>query len=190
MSLVNGRNLTRLLTLASVALALAAPQPLGAQFGGLGRRIAEGAKKAAGVESAEAPTPGAPKPVVLPDDDPTVIPITDTVLEGFARTLQTEIDLRDQLFKELEAKEAAEKKYTACKQQAAASPEFMQILTRLADAPENASTEEMMKRMAQMSQDQEALVVKIGDRPHPQVRKPDAVDATTHRTCPVTSSST
>jgi hypothetical protein len=90
-----------------------------------------------------------------------VIPITDKVLEGFARALQTEIDLRDQLFKELEAKEAAETKYTACKQQAAASPEFTQILMRLADTPENASTEEMMKRMAQMSQDQEALVVKM-----------------------------
>ena len=105
---MNGRNRARLRLLTCVALALAVSRPLEAQFGGLGRRIAEGAKKAAGVESEEAPKPDAPKPVVLPTDDPDVIPITDKVLEAFARALQTEIDLREQLYKELEAKEAAE----------------------------------------------------------------------------------
>jgi hypothetical protein len=97
---------------------------------------------------------------VLPTNDPSVIPITDKVLEGFERAIRTELSLRDELRKELEARDAAEKKHAACKQEAAASPEAQQIIMQLANAPENATTEQMMEMMAQMAQDQEALVLK------------------------------
>jgi hypothetical protein len=153
---------------------LALVQPLDAQFGGLGRRIGDAAKKAAGVESeesakpADAATPGAPTPVALPTDDPSVIPITDKVLDGFARSLQTELDLRAQLFKELDGREAAVKKREACMGQVAGSPEYTAIMLRLGDLPENTTTEQMMKAMAQMTQDQEALLNKMcGPAPAP-----------------------
>ena len=63
---MNERNKARLLPLACLALALAAPQLVEAQFGGLGRRITEGAKKAAGVEPDDAAKPETSKPVVAP----------------------------------------------------------------------------------------------------------------------------
>ena len=154
-------------------MVLAAPRPLDAQLGGLLRgRVTDAAKKAAGIESEAAPkptdTPTVSKPVVLPTTDPSVIPITDKVLEGFARALQTEIDLRAQLLKELDAREAAVKKHEACKGQVAASPEFQQILMQLGNLPENTTTEQMMQAMAKMTKDQEALVLKMcGPEPAP-----------------------
>jgi len=163
---MNGRHMTRILLLACAAVVLAAPRPLEAQLGGLLRgRVTDAAKKAAGVESEPAPKPdgakpGAPKPVALPTDDPSVIPITDQVLEGFARSLQTEIDLRQQLFKELEGREAAVKKHEACKQQVAGSPEAQAIMMQLGNMPDNATTETMMQVMAKMEKDQVALVLK------------------------------
>jgi hypothetical protein len=157
---MNGRTIARLLPLACVTLALSATEPVDAQFGGLGRRITEGAKKAAGGDADETAKPGANKPVALPTNDPSVIPITDKVLEGFERAMKTELTLRGELRNELEARDAAEKKHAACKQEAAGSPEAQQIIMQLANAPENASTEQMMKMMAQMAQDQEALVLK------------------------------
>jgi hypothetical protein len=157
---MNEPNTARLLPLACLALALAAPQIVEAQFGGLGRRITEGAKKAAGVESDEAAKPGAPKPVVLPTDDPFVIPITDAVLNAFARGLQAEIDLLEQFRKELAAREAAVQKYDACKKEAAGSPETMALVMGLGNLPENATAEDLQKAMAQMAKDQEALLLK------------------------------
>ena len=159
---MNERNKARLLPLACLALALAAPQLVEAQFGGLGRRITEGAKKAAGVEPDDAAKPGEPtsKPVVLRTDDPFVIPITDGVLKAFAKGLQTEVDLLEQLRKELVAREAAVEKYNACRNQAAGSPEFIEILMKLGNLPENSTNEDMQKAMAQMAKDQEALVLK------------------------------
>ena len=168
---MNGRIRPRLLLLTCVALALLVSRPLEAQFGGLGRRIAEGAKKAAGVESEEASkpaTPSASEPVELPTNNPAVIPITDKVLEGFERAMRTEISLRDELRRELEAKDAADKKREACKQETAGSPEAQQIIMRLADVPENATPEQMTKMMAQMAEDSDALVLqKCGPVPAP-----------------------
>jgi hypothetical protein len=157
---MNEPNKARLLPLACLALALAAPQLVEAQFGGLGRRITEGAKKAAGVEPDDAAKPETSKPVVLRTDDPFVIPITDTVLKAFEKGLQTEIDLLGQLRSELAARETAVQKHNACKQQAAGSPEFVEILMSLGNLPENVSAEDMQKAMAKMTQDQEALVLK------------------------------
>jgi len=165
---MNGRKLTRLLPLACVALALVATQPLDAQFGGLGRRITEGVKKATGGEADETAKPGKGKPVVLPTNDPFVIPITDKVLDGYARSLQTEIDLRNQLRNELIAQEGAKTKYTACKQQAASSPEALQIIMQLANIGDNPTTEQMMKVSQKMESDQAALVLKMcGSEPAP-----------------------
>ena len=89
-----------------------------------------------------------------------MIPITDTVLKAFEKGLQTEIDLLGQLRSELAARETAVQKHNACKQQAAGSPEFVEILMSLGNLPENVSAEDMQKAMAKMSQDQEALVLK------------------------------
>ena len=158
---MNEQNKVRLLPLACLALALAAPQLLEAQFGGLGRRITEGAKKAAGVESDDAAKPGAAKPVVLRTDDPFVIPITDAVLDAYAKGLRAEIDLLEQFRQELAARATAVEKYEACKKQAAGSPEFVEILMRLGNLPENITPEDMQKAMAQMGKDQEALVLKM-----------------------------
>jgi hypothetical protein len=164
---MNGRIIARLRPLACVTLALAASQPLDAQFGGLGRRITEGVKKAAGGDAEEA-KPGEGKPIVLPTNDPLVIPITEKVLDGFARALQTEIDLRNQLRNELIAREQDEKKYAACKEQAAASPEAQEIIMQLVNVPENASSEQMTAMMAKMGKDQEALILKMcGSDPAP-----------------------
>lgn len=141
---MNGRKVAPLLLLLWTGLSPIAAPPLEAQFGGLGRRITEGANK----------------PVALPTNDPSVIPITDKVLEGFERAMKTELTLRGELRNELEARDAAEKKHAACKQEVAGSPEAQQIIMQLANVPENATTEQMMKVMAQMAQDQEALVLK------------------------------
>jgi hypothetical protein len=157
---MNGRPIARLLPLACVTLALAASQPLDAQFGGLGRRITEGVKKAAGGDAEEA-KPGKGKPVVLPTNDPLVIPITEKVLEGYARALQTEIDLRNQLRNELIAREQEETKYAACKGQAASSPEAVQIMMQLGSAGDSPTTEQMMALMKKMETDQAALVLKM-----------------------------
>ena len=158
---MNGSTIARLLPLACVTLALAATQPLDAQFGGLGRRITEGVKKAAGGDADETAKPGKGKPVVLPTNDPLVIPITDKVLDGFARALQTEIDLRNQLRNELMAREQDKKKFEACKQQAAASPEAVQILMQLGSAGDSPTTEQMMALMTKMEAAQSALVLKM-----------------------------
>lgn len=157
---MNGRKVSRLLPLTCVVLALTATQPLDAQFGGFSRRITEGVKKAAGGDAEEA-KPGKGKPVVLPTNDPMVIPITDKVLDGFARALQTEIDLRNQLRNELIAREQDEKKFEACKQQAAASPEAVQILMQLGSAGDSPTTEQMMALMTKMEAAQSALVLKM-----------------------------
>jgi hypothetical protein len=158
---MNGRTIARLLPLACVVLALAVTQPLDAQFGGLGRRITEGVKKATGGDADETAKPGKGKPVVLPTNDPHVIPITDKVLDGYARALQTEIDLRNQLRNELIAREQEEKKYAACKQQAASSPEAVQIMMQLGSAGDSPTTEQMMALMKKMEADQAALVLKM-----------------------------
>ena len=157
---MNERNKARLLPLACLALALAAPQLVEAQFGGLGRRITEGAKKAAGVEPDDAAKPETSKPVVLRTDDPFVIPITDAVLKAFAKGLQAEVDLINQFRKELAAREAAVEKHNACKQQVGGSPEYVEILMSLGNLPENTTMEDMQKVMAKMTQDQEALVLR------------------------------
>ncbi len=157
---MNGRKVAPLLLLLCTGLSPIAAPPLEAQFGGLGRRITEGAKKVAGGDADETAKPGANKPVALPTNDPSVVPITDKVLEGFERAMKTELTLRGELRNELEARDAAEKKHAACKQEVAGSPEAQQIIMQLANVPENATTEQMMKVMAQMAQDQEALVLK------------------------------
>ena len=158
---MNEQHRARPLTLACLALALAAPQLVEAQFGGLGRRITEGAKKAAGVEPDDPAKPGdTSKPVVLRTDDPFVIPITDAVLKAFARGLQTEADLINQFRKELTAREAAVEKHNACKGQVAGSPEYVEILMSLGNLPENITSEDMQKAMAKMTQDGDALVLK------------------------------
>jgi len=158
---MNRRRFARLLPLACVTLALSATQPVDAQFGGLGRKITEGAKKVAGGDADETAKPDANKPVVLPTNDPSVIPITDKVLEGFERAMKTELALRGELRTELEGRDAAAKKHEACIQQAAASPEAQQIVMQLANVPENSTNEQMMAMMAKMGKDQEALVLKM-----------------------------
>jgi hypothetical protein len=142
-------------------MAFAAPRPLEAQFGGLRGRITDAAKKAAGADEAPKPAdkPTVSKPVVLSTDDPMVIPITDAVLVAFAKGLQTEIDLKEQLRKELAAMKTPED-YAACRQQVAGSPQFMEIMMRLGKLPENPSDEVMQKAMADMARDQEALLSK------------------------------
>jgi hypothetical protein len=168
---MKGRIVVRLLPLTCAALTLALVQPLEAQFGGLGRRIGDAAKKAAGVESEETakPTvPGAPKPVVLRTDDPLVIPITTAVLDTFARAMQAEIELREEFRKELEARQATDSKYEPCKQQVAGSPEVIEIMMQLGNLPDNAPPEAMQDLMAKMAKDQEALVLKrCGPAPVP-----------------------
>jgi flagellar motility protein MotE (MotC chaperone) len=167
---MNGRQVTRLLLLTCVAVTVAAPRPLEAQFGGLRGRITDAAKKAAGAEEAPKPADKATvsKPVVLPTDDPMVIPITDAVLVAFATSLRTEIALKEELFKELEGQEEAVKKYEACQGQVAGSPEALEIMMQLGNMPDNATNEQLTQVMAKMGKDQEALILKMcGPKPAP-----------------------
>ena len=162
---MNGRKLTLLLPLVCAALALAATQPLDAQLGGFGRRITEGVKKATGTEEAK---PAPEKPVAVPANNPAVIPITDKVLEGYARSVQTEIDLRNQLRNELIAREEGVAKHKACEQQAAGSPESQKIVMQLVNAPENATSDQMTALMAKMGKEQQELILKMcGTEPGP-----------------------
>ena len=157
---MNGRKITRLLPFACVAFAFAAAQPLDAQFGGFGRKITEGVKKVAGGDAEEA-KPGTNKLVVLPTNDPAVIPITDKVLEAFEKGVRTEIELRNQLRNEVIAREKAMQEYPACKQRAARSPEALQILLQLGDLGDNPSREQMTPAVEKMQADQAALVLKM-----------------------------
>jgi hypothetical protein len=160
---MKGWIVARPMVLTCLAVALAAVQPLDAQFGGLGRRIGDAAKKAAGVESEETAKPAAPTPVAPTANARAGVPIaiTPAVLDALTRSLTTEIALKAELFEQLEAREEAVKKHEACKGQAAGSPEFLKILMSLGELPDNAPPEAMQNAMAKMSQDQEALVLKM-----------------------------
>ena len=170
----------RYLLLLSCVIAILLPSAPSAQFGAIKKKIGEAAKKAgeptdSTPKPAEGtPPPKAPAPTAPPNNEPNVIPITDTSLTALERGLQTEITLRAAYKKELEDQAARAKQYESCSSQTNTSPEMMAIVQKSASAYDNVKTQDdMIKVAAQVNAEREALVArKCG----PAVAAPRASD--------------
>lgn len=143
------------------SFALVAPTVSGGQLGGLIRRGVEGAAKKeeprkeetrkvrpdGGIEGVDQPRG--------PDD----LPLTDANITRLLKGLDVEIALREELRKELAAVKTPEQ-YQACTSQLAGGPEYQKISMGILNLPENATQEQLMKVMADMGKQTEALLLK------------------------------
>ena len=171
----------RYLLLLFCVIVLLLPSAPSAQFGAIGKKIGEAAKKKAGDPTESTPKPAegtpppkAPAPTAPPNNEPNVIPITDTSLTALERGLQTEITLRTAYKKELEDQAARAKQYEACSSQANTSPEMMAVVQKSASAYDNVKTQDdMIKAAAQVAAQHDAVIAtKCGQAPP----KPAATD--------------
>ena len=128
------------------------------QLGGLIRRGVDAGKKAAGVEpeAAKKPAPAAANRTTL---DPNRPLLTDRNLDIMSKRMQIEIELREELVKELDAMKSPEE-YSACSQQVAASPAVLDIQMRVANLPDNATSADMQALMERNGRDTQALLLK------------------------------
>ena len=170
----------RYLLLLFCVIVLLLPSAPSAQFGAIGKKIGEAAKKKAGEPTVSTPKPaeGTPPPkapaTTTPPNEPNVLPITDISLTALERGLQTEITLRAAYKKELEDQAARAKQYEACSSQANTSQEMMAVVQKSASAYDNVKTQDdMIKAAAQVAAQHDAVIAtKCGQAPP----KPAATD--------------
>jgi hypothetical protein len=162
----------RYLLVLTCAIVILIPTAPSAQFGAIRQKIEEATKKPAEpTESTPKPADGsapakAPATTAPPNNDPRVIPITDTSLTALERGLQTEIELRAAYKKELEDQAARAKQYEACSTQANMSPEMMAVAQKMATAYENVKTQDdMIKVAAQVSAERDAVLARKCGQP-------------------------
>ena len=163
----------RYLILLSCAIVLMIPSAPSAQFGAIKKKIAEAAKKPSEpTESTPKPAEGTPPPkapvtTAPPNNDPNLIPITDTSLTALERGLQTEITLRAAYKKELEDQAARAKQYEGCSTQANTSPEMMAVVQKSANAYDSVKTQDDMIKVAALiaAERDEVLARKCGKAP-------------------------
>jgi hypothetical protein len=127
------------------------------QLGGLIRRGTDAAKKAAGVEpeAAKEPAPPAANRITL---DPNRPLLTDRNLDILSKRMEIEIELREELVKELDAMKPPEE-YKACMQQVAGSAAALDIQMRVAKLPDNATPAELQAVMERNDRDLQALLL-------------------------------
>jgi hypothetical protein len=137
------------------------PTVSGSQLGGLLRKKigeATGKDEPKKVE----PPPAAPNaPAASNDGLNFPYPdISEPVLVGLERALETEIGLRENFKKELAAIKSPEE-YNACKLQTMQSPEYLKVIEPLASIPDSAKPAERQKAMLAIGQAAEALTLKM-----------------------------
>jgi hypothetical protein len=142
----------------AVFAAMAVAMPADAQLGGLMRKAREAAKEAT-TEKDPTKSEPATSPGPNPFADPAIVFITQDQLGRFEKALRYEVAQRNELRKSLAALKTPQE-YQACTQEAAASPEFLEIMMALGNTDPNASQDQMMKATQKMQTDMAAMVTK------------------------------
>ena len=164
----------RYLILLSCAIVLMISSAPAAQFGAIGKKIGEAAKKKAGEPTDGTPKPAegtpppkAPATTASTYNNPNILLITDTSLTALERGLQTEIELRAAYKKELDEQAVRAKQYEACSNQANTSPEMMAVVQKSASAYDNVKTQDDMIRAAtKIAAERDAVIAqKCGQAP-------------------------
>jgi hypothetical protein len=171
----------RHLLVLSCVIVILLPNAPSAQFGAIGKKIGEAAKKKAGepTDSTPKPAEGTPPPkapatTASPYNNPNILLITDTSLTALERGLQTEIELRAAYKKELDDQAARAKQYEACSNQANTSPEMMAVAQKSASAYDNVKTQDdMIKAATKIAAERDAV---IAQKCGPAVAAPRAND--------------
>lgn len=136
-------------------VALAAPQPAGAQLGGLiKKKVSEAIKPAEKV--AEPSRPGGQTGSFINAE---VMQITPASIASMRKAMSAERAMQDEFRKEL-AKYPTREQYADCQQKAALTPEAQKIVAAIGNVPEGASAEEAQRAMTKMATEMEALVKK------------------------------